>query len=139
MYAAKKLTGLPHEGLRGVSLEDHVKAMASLPLVNHPGEVFNYAKALDVAGRVIEVVSGMPLPRFFAERVFGPLGMVDSGFTVPASKVSLVMRITRALAMLTTAPAPAPPDPPPLAGLAFPRYARPIRCGSAIPDPTAAH
>jgi CubicO group peptidase (beta-lactamase class C family) len=38
--------------------------------------------ATDVLGRLVEVVSGMPLDRFFAERILGPLGMTDTGFAV---------------------------------------------------------
>jgi CubicO group peptidase (beta-lactamase class C family) len=53
---------------------------ASLPLLFQPGAEWNYSVATDVLGRVIEVVSGMSLDRFFAERIFGPLGMTESSF-----------------------------------------------------------
>ena len=59
---------------------------ARLPLVFDPGTEWNYGVSTDVLGRVVEVVSGMPLDRFFAERILGPLGMVDTGFTVPADR-----------------------------------------------------
>ena len=55
---------------------------ASLPLLFQPGAEWNYSVASDVLGRVVEVASGQPLDRFFAERIFGPLGMVDTGFFV---------------------------------------------------------
>jgi CubicO group peptidase (beta-lactamase class C family) len=55
---------------------------AGLPLLFEPGAEWNYSVASDVLGRVVEVVSGQPLDRFFAERIFGPLGMADTGFWV---------------------------------------------------------
>jgi CubicO group peptidase (beta-lactamase class C family) len=57
-------------------------AWAGLPLLFEPGHGWNYSVASDVLGRVVEVVSGQPLDRFFAERIFGPLGMADTGFWV---------------------------------------------------------
>jgi CubicO group peptidase (beta-lactamase class C family) len=53
---------------------------ASLPLLFQPGAEWNYSVATDVLGRVIEVVSGMSLDRFFADRIFGPLGMTETSF-----------------------------------------------------------
>ena len=55
---------------------------ASLPLLFQPGAEWNYSVASDVLGRVVEVASGQPLDRFFAERIFGPVGMVDTRFFV---------------------------------------------------------
>jgi len=55
---------------------------AGLPLLFEPGTEWNYSVSTDVLGHVIEVVSGQPLDEFFAERIFAPLGMVDSGFSV---------------------------------------------------------
>ena len=68
------------------TLTELVDQLATLPLVGHPGEVWNYGFSIDVAGRIIEVVSGMPLDRFMADRIFGPLGMKDTYFEVPAEK-----------------------------------------------------
>jgi CubicO group peptidase (beta-lactamase class C family) len=58
-------------------------AWAGLPLLFQPGSEWNYSVSTDVLGRVVEVVSGMPLDRFFAERIFAPLGMTETGFSVP--------------------------------------------------------
>jgi CubicO group peptidase (beta-lactamase class C family) len=55
---------------------------AGLPLLFEPGTEWNYSVSTDVLGHIIEVVSGQPLDEFFAERIFAPLGMVDSGFSV---------------------------------------------------------
>jgi CubicO group peptidase (beta-lactamase class C family) len=68
------------------SLADAVQRWATVPLLFQPGTGWNYGVSTDVLGRVVEVVSGMPLDRFFAERITGPLGMVDTAFTVPAGK-----------------------------------------------------
>jgi CubicO group peptidase (beta-lactamase class C family) len=53
-----------------------------VPLLFQPGAEWNYSLATDVLGRVVEVAAGMPLDRFLAERVLGPLGMTDTSFGV---------------------------------------------------------
>jgi CubicO group peptidase (beta-lactamase class C family) len=53
---------------------------ASKPLLFQPGSEWTYSVATDVLGRVVEVASGMSLDEFFASRIFGPLGMTDTGF-----------------------------------------------------------
>jgi CubicO group peptidase (beta-lactamase class C family) len=68
-------------------LEETVDAIASLPLIFDPGTRWNYSLAVDVLGRVIEVVSGRTLAEFFEERIFDRLGMEDTGFHVPAEKL----------------------------------------------------
>jgi CubicO group peptidase (beta-lactamase class C family) len=55
-------------------------AYAALPLLFQPGAEWNYSVATDVLGRVVEVISGQSLDAFFAERIFGPLGMTRTGF-----------------------------------------------------------
>ncbi|HPF57929.1 MAG TPA: serine hydrolase domain-containing protein [Candidatus Competibacteraceae bacterium] len=55
---------------------------AGLPLLFQPGAEWNYSVASDVLGRVIEVISGLTLDRFFTERIFQPLGMTDTRFWV---------------------------------------------------------
>ena len=62
------------------TIGDAVRRLAKLPLVNQPGEIFQYGLNTDVLGHLVEVVSGMPLDRFFAERIFAPLGMTDTQF-----------------------------------------------------------
>jgi CubicO group peptidase (beta-lactamase class C family) len=68
-------------------LGDMVSAIATIPLVHQPGSAWHYSMATDVLGYLVEVVSGMPFETFLQERVFDPLGMVDTGFDVPASKI----------------------------------------------------
>ena len=57
-----------------------------LPLLFQPGTEWNYSVATDVLGRVVEVASGQRLDEFFAGRIFGPLGMTDTGFWVDAAR-----------------------------------------------------
>ncbi len=70
-----------------LSLEQSVRRIADLPLMYHPGEAWHYSIATDVIGRLIEVISGHPLGAFFHQRIFKPLGMVDTAFSVPPEKM----------------------------------------------------
>jgi CubicO group peptidase (beta-lactamase class C family) len=70
----------------GTTLAQACERWAALPLLFQPGAEWNYGVSTDVLGRVVEVVSGQPLDAFLAERVTGPLGMVDTGFSVPAEQ-----------------------------------------------------
>ena len=63
-----------------------MRQWARIPLLFQPGTAWNYGVSTDVLGRVVEVVSGLPLDRFLAERITDPLGMTDTAFTVPAAK-----------------------------------------------------
>jgi CubicO group peptidase (beta-lactamase class C family) len=67
---------------RGADLAAICDIFASLPLLFQPGSEWAYSVATDVLGRVVEVVSGQRLDEFFAERIFGPLGMTDTAFWV---------------------------------------------------------
>ena len=69
-------------GLRPGTLEEACDSWASLPLLFQPGTEWNYSVATDVLGRVVEVASGQSLDDFFAQRIFGPLGMTDTAFYV---------------------------------------------------------
>lgn len=69
-----------------ITLEEFAKRAATLPLVANPGEKWTYSIAMDVLGRVVEVVSGQRFGDFLQARIFGPLKMVDSGFYVPEEK-----------------------------------------------------
>ena len=68
------------------SLAECVDDLASFPLAFQPGTRWHYSVGIDVAARVIEVISGRPLADFLAERIFAPLGMTDTAFGVPADK-----------------------------------------------------
>ena len=64
-------------------LTELVDATAAQPLVFQPGARWNYGVSTDVLGRLVEIWSGLPFDTFLAERIFSPLGMVDTGFHVP--------------------------------------------------------
>jgi CubicO group peptidase (beta-lactamase class C family) len=68
----------------GTDLARACDIWAGIPLLFQPGAEWNYSLATDVLGRVIEVASGQRLDEFFAARIFGPLGMSDTGFYAPA-------------------------------------------------------
>ncbi|MEG3180676.1 serine hydrolase domain-containing protein [Sphingomonas sp. LT1P40] len=70
-----------------LDLDGFVAALGKLPLEFSPGEAWNYSVSTDVLGAVVERVSGMPLDLYFAEHIFAPLGMTDTGFMVPADKI----------------------------------------------------
>jgi len=69
------------------TLEDTVKKLSQIPLKHQPGSRWHYSVSTDVLGRVIEVASGQSLDQFFQKRIFGPLGMKDTFFTVPQDKL----------------------------------------------------
>jgi CubicO group peptidase (beta-lactamase class C family) len=69
------------------TIADNVKHLAALPLLFNPGERFEYSLGVDVLGRLVEVVSGKTLDEFFRTRIFEPLGMKDTEFYVPESKL----------------------------------------------------
>nr|AEM45128.1 hypothetical protein [uncultured organism] len=68
------------------TIAETTKKLAKLPLVNQPGEIYEYGLNTDVLGYLVEVVSGMPLDRFFKERIFNPLKMTDTQFYVSAEQ-----------------------------------------------------
>src|SRR5262249_45470857 len=81
-------------------LTDMIDKLADLPLAYHPGTSWEYSVAIDVLGRVVEVVSGTPLDAFIEARIFDPLGMVDTGFHVPEAKQKRFVAYYRGADML---------------------------------------
>jgi CubicO group peptidase (beta-lactamase class C family) len=69
------------------TLAEVVERAARQPLLAQPGTAWNYSIATDVLGHLVAVVSGQSFEGFLQERVIGPLGMVDTGFHVPAGKM----------------------------------------------------
>jgi len=76
--------------VRPASLEEFANRVATLPLIAEPGAKWSYSIGLDVLGRVIEVASGVPFDQFVSTRIFRPLGMNASYWTVPADKAGLL-------------------------------------------------
>jgi len=77
-------------GWAGVTPAEQLDALAKVPLAHQPGTKWEYGLSVDVAGRVIESVTGAPLSRFLDERIFRPLRMTDTTFYVPAEKVKRI-------------------------------------------------
>jgi CubicO group peptidase (beta-lactamase class C family) len=69
------------------TLRDMIEKLATLPLEFSPGTRWNYSVSTDVLGYLVEVLSGARFDDYLREKIFEPLGMVDTGFTVPAEKV----------------------------------------------------
>ncbi|MBA3059580.1 MAG: beta-lactamase family protein [Gammaproteobacteria bacterium] len=70
-------------GSRTRSNAEFSHQLAALPLMFEPGTVWEYGRATDVLGRVLEVVSGQTLGAYLHQHIFKPLGMTDTGFFVP--------------------------------------------------------
>jgi CubicO group peptidase (beta-lactamase class C family) len=68
---------------RSRSNAEFCTALAALPLAHQPGSRWEYSRATDVLGALLEVVAGQPLGALLQERVLAPLGMKDTGFSVP--------------------------------------------------------
>ncbi|MYB96491.1 beta-lactamase family protein [Candidatus Poribacteria bacterium] len=71
----------------GTTLADMARKLSTVPLVHEPGEDWTYGVSTDVLGYLVEVVSGMPFEEFLQTRLFKPLGMVDTAFSVPLEKL----------------------------------------------------
>ena len=67
--------------------DEWMRRLGTLPLLYQPGERWMYNTGSDILGVAIARVSGQPLEAFLGERIFGPLGMEDTGFSVPAEKI----------------------------------------------------
>ena len=72
----------------GTTLVDSIKKLSEIPLVHEPGETWTYGVSVDVLGYLVEVVSGMAFEKFLQTRLFEPLGMVDTAFSVSLEKLN---------------------------------------------------
>ena len=70
-----------------LDLDELVAALGKLPLEFSPGSAWNYSVSTDVLGAVVQRLSGKSLDRYFADHIFAPLGMEDTFFAVPESKI----------------------------------------------------
>jgi CubicO group peptidase (beta-lactamase class C family) len=75
-------------GDRTATVEEMVHRFSGVPLLFTPGARWEYSVAVDVQGRLIEVLTGKKLGEALSERVLQPLGMVDTSFQVPADKLA---------------------------------------------------
>ena len=74
-------------------LQAMIDKLSNLPLLAQPGTRWYYSIGVDVQGYLVEKLSGQPFPEFLQERIFDPLGMVDTAFYVPEEKLDRVALI----------------------------------------------
>ena len=82
-----KLYDQAHLWRPDITIREAVRRLTELPLAHQPGQAWRYSVATDVVGHVVELISDMSLREFFEEKIFQPLGMEDTAFTVPPEKV----------------------------------------------------
>jgi CubicO group peptidase (beta-lactamase class C family) len=74
--------------LQSNGLQEMIDRIATIPLLYQPGTKWSYSAAVDIQGYIIEKLSGETLGHFMHDRVWGPLGMDDTGFVVPAQNAA---------------------------------------------------
>jgi len=70
------------------SLQEYIDKMAELPLLYQPGTRWSYSTSMDIEGYIVEKLSGQSFSSFMHDRIFAPLGMNDTGFSLPEEKRS---------------------------------------------------
>ena len=68
--------------LYGGDLANMIEKLGNMPLIHQPGSAWKYGMSTDVLGYLVQIVSGMPFETFLKTRIFEPLGMNDTGFSV---------------------------------------------------------
>ena len=76
-------------------LREMARRVSSAPLAYQPGTRWRYSMGMEIEGALIEVLTGQSLPDFMRERIFRPLGMVDTDFCVAADKVHRLATVFR--------------------------------------------
>lgn len=76
-----------------ITLEQNIPRLAQMPLHHEPGAAWTYSEGLDVLGRMVEIVSGMPFDQFLKTRIFDPLGMTDTWFYLPEDKAGRLVPV----------------------------------------------
>jgi len=74
--------------INSADLDDFIGRLSQLPLRFEPGKRYNYSVAYDILGAIVEKISGQSLDVYFRERIFEPLEMNDTFFSVPEEKLS---------------------------------------------------
>lgn len=80
-------------GLSNGNLKDMIGKLAKIPLLYQPGTRWNYSRSADVLAYLVEAVSGKPFNVFIKERIFDPLQMNETGYSVPAEKLNRVTAV----------------------------------------------
>ena len=68
--------------------DEWIRVLGSLPLIDQPGRAFHYGHSTDLLGLLIARIEDAPLADVLEQRIFGPLGMRDTGFTIPHAKAA---------------------------------------------------
>lgn len=95
--------------LRSPDLESFIDAVADVPLLFQPGTSWAYSASVDIQGYVVQKLSGKPFGEYLKERIFEPLGMVDTGFYVPEEdydRLSDVFTYSKEYGGIVTVPTP---------------------------------
>jgi len=79
--------------LGATDLQGMIDKLKDLPLETQPGTAWDYGPSVNIQGYLVEQLSGESLDVYFAKHIFQPLGMVDTGFWVPADKAGRVVAI----------------------------------------------
>ena len=90
-HALTHTTGLrsaPRTGPRPANIVEGIARATARPLAFNPGTRWSYGNSTDIVAALVEVISGQSLDEFVRERIFDPLGMVDTHYNVPESKVN---------------------------------------------------
>ncbi len=82
-------------GVKDDKLLDAMNRLAKLPLMHQPGEKWTYGLNTDLLGCLVEVISGINLAEFFRTRIFEPLGMTDTYFSIPKNKSWRLVKLYR--------------------------------------------
>jgi CubicO group peptidase (beta-lactamase class C family) len=89
LYAPMNAGGTDYDS-RNVTPAEFVERLCKAPLAQQPGTMWEYSLSVDMLGRVVEAASGQRLADFLDERLFKPLKMADSAFSVPQAKLARV-------------------------------------------------
>jgi CubicO group peptidase (beta-lactamase class C family) len=90
------LPGVRDYDSRDMTSAEQAERVGAAPLAHQPGTYWEYSLSSDILGRVVEAASGRRLGEFLDERLFKPLGMVDTAFSLPADKA---VRLAQPLAV----------------------------------------
>ena len=85
--------GYAKVGLRDSDLQGMINKLGRLPLSTQPGTDWQYGPSVDIQGYLVEKLSGQPLDVFLRTKIFEPLGMKDTGFSVDASKANRITQV----------------------------------------------
>ena len=79
--------------LYGGDLANMIRKLGGIPLIHQPGTAWKYGMSTDVLGYLVQIVSGMPFETFLKTRIFEPLGMNDTGFSVRVENVDRYSKV----------------------------------------------